>query len=80
MLRGGSHHQGADYFLSLIEAEDPERYRRVCERTPVLSAYQQSSIRRRERAVGLLGLQAVSLPVNVATQYGYDVEVDDDQT
>lgn len=67
-----AHHEAVNAFFERCRAEDPERFREVCEKYPCLTRKMFRRIRRSERTVGLLGLQPASIPQGVAEEYGYE--------
>ena len=66
------HYAMVDEFFAKCAEEDPERYAEVCDKYPTITANQHRAIRRRERTVGLLGLQPAHIPANVALRNGLE--------
>lgn len=62
----------ADLFLEVKANEDPARYRELAEKYPTISRMKHRRIRRRERTVGLLGLEAAYITPSEANRTGYE--------
>ena len=72
------HYAMVDAFFAECEERDPEKYAEVCEKYPTISANQHRAIRRRERQVGLLGLQASHIPTDLARRHGFESVYEDE--
>lgn len=66
------HEQQVQAFFESCKAEDCERYEEVCKKYPVHSPSKRKRVRRKEVAVGLLGLCAARIPLAVAAKHGLE--------
>lgn len=67
-----SHEEQVYAFLKSIKESNPETYEQYSEKYPILSATRIRRLRRRERCVGLLGLQPVNLPSSILSKYNME--------
>lgn len=66
------HDEAVFEFFKKCQQSDPELYQEISEKYPMVSANRIRRLRKRERCVGLLGLQPCDLPTEVAMKNGFD--------
>lgn len=71
------HDEAVFAFFKQCQQEDPERYQEISQRYPMVSANRIRRLRRRERCVGLLGLQPCDLPQEIAIRNNLDQAIDE---
>lgn len=67
-----SHEEQVAEFFTSLKKDNPAYWAEMCEKYPILSPNRIRRLRRRERCVGLLGLQPVALPANTLAKYNMD--------
>lgn len=67
-----NHEEAVSRFLKDFETKSPERYAELNAKYPVISPNRIRRLRRRERCVGLLGLQPIALPASVLSLHNLD--------
>jgi hypothetical protein len=67
-----NHEEQVAEFFSHLKKQDPAHWAEMCEKYPTLSPNRIRRLRRRERCVGLLGLQPVALPAATLAKYNMD--------
>jgi hypothetical protein len=66
------HEEAVAAFFKEWSKNDPQGYAEAFAKNPTLSPNRIRRLRRRERCVGLLGLQPVALPASVLANYNID--------
>jgi hypothetical protein len=61
-----THSQQVAQFLRYCQQNDPEKFKEVCKKYPVLSNHQWQTIGAREINVGLVGLGPTHIPNHIA--------------
>lgn len=67
-----NHEEQVYEFFQRLKTQDPKHWAETCEKYPTLSPNRIRRLRRRERCVGLLGLQPVALPATTLSKYNMD--------
>lgn len=71
-MNNPSHEEQVYEFFQVLKKRDPAQWAETCEKYPILSPNRIRRLRRRERCVGLLGLQPVALPASTLAKYNMD--------
>lgn len=71
-MNNQAHEEQVYDFFKNLQKSDPEYYQQLCNQYPTLSATRIRRLRRRERCVGLLGLQPVNLPSSVLAKHNME--------
>lgn len=67
-----THEEQVQEFFRYLKQKDPTYWAEMAEKYPILSPNRIRRLRRRERCVGLLGLQPVNLPLHVLAAHNID--------